>query len=602
MQTIGEAIRTILPSGTKVVDPSAPLSSPTFDCCPIFPPDVFAIAGKLVELSGAYHHILPKAGQRPATSVIARLVPITDEDVAWAKTNASAWRSKQATNPVPPAVEKEWKALRRHEGDKLFHMQRADEAPPRWWKHAIRLLMVSDQASVGIGFDLPPASGAVPLGHATASWVDLLWRDLAPPEDPTATAGTLRHARTRGIYTYSSADPNVVCVLPKVRTAGVGCSLRSLTHNLALLPPQGIARIWWLEATEPAPTTSRPLNLVVIPYPYAISAQSFREGPRNEKHGWGWFELEQRWLTPSGVSHSNATDDIVTFLVSVVEAAAQDVGVVHGVVLPEFALDYDIFVKFSNALARSRVAEAIEFLICGTSGNVARKGNFVCTTTYGREPDGAGGFRILALSDDRQKHHRWRLDRYQISRYGLTSALDPALLWWEDLPILSRSISMQQIRAGSVFTSMICEDLARADPCQEALRSLGPNLVFALLMDGPQLRSRWPGRYASILAEDPGSSVLTLSSMGLINRANESGTDPESHVIALWKDIDIDRREISIARDAWGVCLTLNMREIEEFTLDGRSDGITAPVWSLGSVRQISRDGIRAPAWINQCR
>jgi hypothetical protein len=44
-------------------------------------------------------------------------------------------------------------------------------------------------------------------------------------------------------------------------------------------------------------------------------------------------------------------------------------------------------------------------------------------------------------------------------------------------------------------------------------------LLIALLMDGPQLKSRWSGRYAGVLAEDPGSSVLTLTSLGMALRS-----------------------------------------------------------------------------------
>jgi 5-methylcytosine-specific restriction enzyme A len=54
------------------------------------------------------------------------------------------------------------------------------------------------------------------------------------------------------------------------------------------------------------------------------------------------------------------------------------------------------------------------------------------------------------------------------------------------------------------------------------MRSVGPNLVVALLMDGPQLTARWPARYASVLADDPGSSVLTLTSLGMCLRSRST--------------------------------------------------------------------------------
>ena len=60
---------------------------------------------------------------------------------------------------------------------------------------------------------------------------------------------------------------------------------------------------------------------------------------------------------------------------------------------------------------------------------------------------------------------------------------------------------------------------AEPEPAAELIRAVGPNLLIALLMDGPQLSNRWPARYAAVLAEDPGTSVLTLTSLGMAERS-----------------------------------------------------------------------------------
>ena len=52
------------------------------------------------------------------------------------------------------------------------------------------------------------------------------------------------------------------------------------------------------------------------------------------------------------------------------------------------------------------------------------------------------------------------------------------------------------------------EDLARLDEVADLVRRIGPSLIIAVLLDGPQLATRWPCRYASIVADDPGSSGL----------------------------------------------------------------------------------------------
>jgi hypothetical protein len=108
-------------------------------------------------------------------------------------------------------------------------------------------------------------------------------------------------------------------------------------------------------------------------------------------------------------------------------------------------------------------------------------------------------------------------------------------------------------------------------PCHEIIRSVGPNLVFALLMDGPQLPGRWGARYASSLADDPGCSVLTLTSWGLVNRMNESRKYKPSRTIALWKD-ESGAEEIHMpdCDGPCGILLSLAGQTTEEWTLGGR--------------------------------
>jgi hypothetical protein len=126
--------------------------------------------------------------------------------------------------------------------------------------------------------------------------------------------------------------------------------------------------------------------------------------------------------------------------------------------------------------------------------------------------------------------------------------------------------------------------LCRQDPIAEVMRSVGPNLVVALLMDGPQLAARWPARYASVLADDPGSSVLTLTSLGMClrSRSTTAPAGPASRVVALWKDKIYGSREISLEKDKVGCVLSLSCEAREEFTADGRSDGgwTQVPVFS----------------------
>jgi hypothetical protein len=120
--------------------------------------------------------------------------------------------------------------------------------------------------------------------------------------------------------------------------------------------------------------------------------------------------------------------------------------------------------------------------------------------------------------------------------------------------------------------TLICEDLARQDPIADLLRCVAPNLIIALLMDGPQLGSRWPARYATVFADDPGSSVLTLTSLGMATLSRPRGVK-ESRCIAMWKDaMSGGPVEIDLPAGAHGVVLSLSIERTKEWTADGRED------------------------------
>jgi hypothetical protein len=124
------------------------------------------------------------------------------------------------------------------------------------------------------------------------------------------------------------------------------------------------------------------------------------------------------------------------------------------------------------------------------------------------------------------------------------------------------------------FTPLICEDLARQDPVGPVVRALGPNLIVALLLDGPQLASRWPGRYASVLADDPGAGVLSVTSLGMTLRADGSGFPP-SRIVALWSEPG-KSRELTLQPEKQSILLTLEKAKTNQWTADGRNTIRTA--------------------------
>jgi hypothetical protein len=167
------------------------------------------------------------------------------------------------------------------------------------------------------------------------------------------------------------------------------------------------------------------------------------------------------------------------------------------------------------------------------------------------------------------KHHRWSLDEQQIYQYHLGGALHPHIRWWEAIEVPRRSVQILDFGARGTLVSLVCEDLAQIDEVADVIRSVGPTIVVTPLLDGPQLSSRWAARYASVLADDPGSAVLTLTSLGMARRSRPHGRPP-SNVIALWKGPGQATREIQLEPGAEGVLLSASLDRATRRSFDGR--------------------------------
>ena len=133
-----------------------------------------------------------------------------------------------------------------------------------------------------------------------------------------------------------------------------------------------------------------------------------------------------------------------------------------------------------------------------------------------------------------------------------------------------RSLQFLELSEGLTLVAVVCEDLARMDEVAELIRDVGPTLVVTILLDGPQLATRWTARYAGVLADDPGTAVLTLTAHGMVERSRPTGMPP-STVVALWKDPTRGLREISLERGATGVLVSLAATRARRRVADGRT-------------------------------
>jgi hypothetical protein len=541
--------------------------------------DLFAIAGLLLVRSGAYHHVV----SNDPTFAAPRTIIVTDVDRESWVLAGKAWRGDgERELPSPPEeVINAWKTLLKHKDDPVFRTGDNWQTAEPWWRAAVALYAIADEAAQDIGFD----SGRPK--SAQSSYVEAPFRVSL-----RTTAGAGKKA-----YSFSRADRDHVCVLPKSRTPGVGCTIRSMSHHLALLPSRSLARAHWVFSSafdqSESPETA-PFNVVVLPMPFGIRASAF-EGRPVADSDWGWFDVKPHWCPASQEEGMpDGFEKFAEFVSGVLKKAAEDVGEVHALILPEIALSAQVFRLLADRLKASEGSGKLELLISGLfdihdgrDGKI-RKGNFTGMARFVRFGEGKPPTLNMSI---REKHHRWRVDGAQIEAYALGSALDINRKWWEGIDILSRSLDVFVIRGNATVTTLICEDLARNDPCQELVRGIGPNFVVALLMDGPQRNDRWPARYGTVLADDPGSSVLTLTSYGLMRRSNETGRfDTHANQVGLFRDDTGKATELKLPAGAQAICITLQPSPLKEFSMDGRHDNGDAQSWRLGAVLPVSLD------------
>jgi len=464
---IYDIIRSLYPTGYTTYDHFAERmkgNKPKFEeehyrDPPCHAADAFAVAAVLLQRSGAYHHVLPSTDSKPHS----RVLQVTAEQRAeWIKVGA-AWRGdgSQVLPPPPPSVRQSWQRLWNARESQIY--SGGAMTHPAWWRDALTIMCIADEACRDLGFSTQP-------GQKSAQALVM----------ETPVHELVSEYAHRGLNadfpTFAEADRDVVCVLPKSRTPSVGCTMRSLSHYVAILPPVGLAQANWVikpPETEPDVSLSRkPFNLLLVPFPYKVNAAAFVAHPAKEDH-WGWFELNPHWCvasTPNARFSGNvAMNQLWEYIVALISMAERDVGQVHGIVFPELALSHSVFEEFAIRLKDFR---HVELLISGLFDRLnevehkVRRGNFAAMAHFYAKKDGERGYALSI----REKHHRWRLDREQIQTYALGSALDPNRGWWEQLELLNRSLDVFVVRGMHTVTTLICEDLARHDPCQE----LGP--------------------------------------------------------------------------------------------------------------------------------
>ncbi|MBA6365675.1 hypothetical protein H4J42_18195, partial [Colwellia sp. BRX8-8] len=253
------------------------------------------------------------------------------------------------------------------------------------------------------------------------------------------------------------------------------------------------------------------------------------------------------------------------------ENSVREIGDIDIIVLPECAVSSLVSKLIKEVLHKYCIDSEIPFptVITGIyeKGNKDKYGKNKLELSFLSDSYGPVPAEVETVSQN--KHHRWFLDRPQIYNYKLGNTLSPRSKWWEYTSVTDRTLISYYCQQHKIQISpLICEDLARQDPVAPVVRALGPDLIVALLLDGGQIKNRWPGRYASFLSEDPGSSVLTVSPLGMTLRSDGTGYAP-SRSVAFWSEEGF-HKELELEKGKEGIILTLEKSKSKQWTADGR--------------------------------
>jgi hypothetical protein len=523
---------------------------------PMWPPDAFAVGAAILRRTGGYLDLVNGDDLRGQVPVLEPRI-VRDAGLKWRRelndlfdteSPQQGKKRKRIREVCPPEIQKAWATLRSNGNVALADVRTRRDMTAA----AVTLCTVSDAACEGLGVGLDPESKLDEVKTRKSPFLAFAERNAA--KEPV---------RLRSFCLQ--IPPSKLAVLGKRHTPQRGCSIRSLTHHLSLYTPTEIQAVW------PAPIQKTQeeidvFNILLLPWPAEVADGHFHALRASGQQR--YFDYR-----PGLMKSPNA----LTRVQQALKRAEKYADRVHAVVLPELALDETEFDGIERFVANKRA-----ILVSGVRKAACPETCWMPANKCVIQPYG-----LSVQSDNKQKptaeelrgqrrtqskHHRWCLERRQILQYKLGGRLPASRDCWEFMHLGQREIHFVTLASWLTITTLICEDLARQEPVTEVVRAVGPNLIFALLMDGPQLKSRWSSRYASVLAEDPGCSVLSLTSLGMSKRSRPSDLRPEddkSNFVALWRDAVYGEQEICLDKDHDACVLSLVCQTRDEYTIEG---------------------------------
>ncbi|NWA62879.1 hypothetical protein HX773_18405 [Pantoea sp. B9002] len=352
----------------------------------------------------------------------------------------------------------------------------------------------------------------------------------------------------------SDNDPKYGIITRKFNTPQSGLTINNLTQNLTFIRP-AVKYTHHINKVEKSTYSKSSFNILMIPWPFDVKDEYFTASKNIKNHMDEYFDF---------FDYHPKDDFEESHFLSFLLSAIKRVGVIDLIVFPECSLSEIQFKKLTKLLYEIFDKDAPSLLsgVYGTDGINGKN-----AAVLGFVDEDLLSFNTIV----QEKHHRWFLDRNQLRNYNLSASLNPGKKWWENISVGRRNLTTLETAEGVILCPLVCEDLARQEPVAQAVRAIGPNLVISLLLDGPQIAPRWPGKYAAVLSDDPGCSVLSVTALGMTLRATGLGHAPSKDV-ALWSEPGKPSETLQVSSTSGALVIELDLETTNMWSLDGRNE------------------------------
>jgi hypothetical protein len=494
-----------------------------------WPPDLFALANVILSHTEAFRFALSPIDEWPPARFPNWAHAVGEAGCLW-----SAW-SEHREEELPDVLTEEWRAIRERAETPLELL--ATGSDRRLCEAWLTLHAIADEACAGLAVAL----------------------------DTSSAAGCVYRARGRellaGTGSLARLDSLVLRVLPKVCTPPGG---KPVLSRYACVQRPGIHARWHKVPARHRGTDARSeyATMLLLPWPLEVRESDFHplEG--------SVVRLEQEPFGFSEFAPARGLD--FDLLNRVLVAAREQTGRVDVVILPASAVDEGEIDALEALLHRHGAV----FLQAGVRQRSSQPGRFASNYMHiGVDPGLEKGATLPDGVGSPWFHIRPEQAPPLVARRRADLPVSPRRSPAPAHPLVGGD--------GGPTPGDRVHRGGRADTRLTRLRGPGPQRRHRGAHtvgradgpgrpgDRPQLTSRWSARYASVLADDPGSAVVTLTSYGMVQRSRPQGRDA-SRVVALWKDPARGAREIPLESGADAIPLSVCMDRATRRSGDGR--------------------------------